>query len=55
MRWIDGGIMFAAAAALATPAAAQYATAPEASRLTAATAGLAERQAELHASVAQLA
>ena len=55
MRWIDGGIMFAAAAALATPAAAQYATAPEAATLTAATAGLAERQAELSASVARLA
>jgi TolA-binding protein len=55
MRWIDGGIMFAAAAALATPAAAQYATAPQAATLSAATAGLAEQQAELNASVARLA
>jgi len=55
MRWIDGGIMFAAAAALATPAAAQYATAPEAATLSAATAGLAEQAAELRVSAAGLA
>lgn len=41
MRWIHGGIIFAAMAALTGPAAAQYATAPAAAR-----AELAARQAE---------
>ena len=41
MRWIHGGIIFAAMAALTGPAAAQYAAAPAAAR-----AELAARQAE---------
>ena len=41
MRWIHGGIIFAAMAALTGPAAAQYATAPAAAR-----AELAARQVE---------
>lgn len=46
--------MLAAMAALATPAAAQYATAPEAARLSAATARLSQQQAELQASLARM-
>jgi TolA-binding protein len=44
MRWIHGGIIFAAMAALTGPAAAQYATAPAAAQ-----AELAARQSELRA------
>lgn len=55
MRWIYGGIMFAAAAALATPAAAQHAAAPDAAALSAATAQLDQQRAELQASASRLA
>jgi TolA-binding protein len=60
MRWIDGGLIFAAVTGLAAPAAAQYAVAPEAAsvrtaELSAVTARLAEREAELNASLARLA